>query len=181
MRTGREFALRTALDEVRDDYDVVLLDCGPSLGVLTINALTCADEVIVPLQCETLSHRGVGQLLDTVHDVQRLTNPALRVMGVLPTLFDARVNHARAVLADVTSRYSLDVIEPPIAKSVRFAEAPAQGRSIMSTAAATPGAKAYRALARRLAGLPPEVVAEPPSAAPPPSVVTLPDAAGVRS
>jgi chromosome partitioning protein len=153
-RTGREYTLRAALEELRPDYDVMLLDCAPSLGVLTINALTAADEVLVPLQCETLSHRGVGQLLDTVHDVQRLTNRDLVVLGVLPTLFDARTTHARAVLDDVTSRYGLPVLDPPIAKSVRFAEAPAAGRSILRTAGRTPGAQAYRALARTLAGLP---------------------------
>jgi len=157
-RTGREYTLRSALEEVRPSYDVILLDCAPSLGVLTINALTAADEVLVPLQCETLSHRGVGQLLDTVHDVQRLTNRGLRVLGVLPTLFDSRTSHAREVLADVTSRYGLDVLEPPIAKSVRFAEAPAAGRSILRTAGRTPGAQAYRTLARALAGMPEPVV-----------------------
>jgi chromosome partitioning protein len=153
-RTGREYTLRLALEEVRPLYDVVLLDCAPSLGVLTINALTAADEVLVPLQCETLSHRGVGQLLDTVQDVQRLTNRDLKVMGVLPTLFDGRTTHAREVLADVSSRYGLDVIEPAIPKSVRFAEAPARGRSILRTASRTPGAAGYRALARRLVGVP---------------------------
>jgi len=154
-RTGREYTLRLALEEVRSAYDVILLDCAPSLGVLTINALTAADEVLIPLQCETLSHRGVGQLLDTVTDVQRLTNRDLRVMGVLPTLFDSRTTHAREVLADISSRYGLDVIEPAIAKSVRFAEAPAAGRSILRTASRTPGAEAYRELARRLAGTEP--------------------------
>jgi len=89
-----------------------------------------------------------------VHDVQRLTNRGLRVLGVLPTLFDSRTTHAREVLADVSSRYGLEVLEPPIAKSVRFAEAPAAGRSILRTAGRTPGAQAYRALARRLAGDP---------------------------
>jgi chromosome partitioning protein len=153
-RTGREYTLRAALEDVRPSYDVILLDCAPSLGVLTINALTAADEVLVPLQCETLSHRGVGQLLDTVRDVQRLTNRGLQVLGVLPTLFDSRTTHAREVLADVSSRYGLDVIEPAIAKSVRFAEAPASGRSILRTAGRTPGAQAYRALARRIAGSP---------------------------
>jgi chromosome partitioning protein len=153
-RTGREYTLRLALEEVRPRYDVILLDCAPSLGVLTINALTAADEVLVPLQCETLSHRGAGQLLDTVHDVQRLTNRDLAVLGVLPTLFDSRTTHAREVLADVSSRYGLDVIEPPIPKSVRFAEAPARGRSILRTASRTPGAAGYRALARRIAGVP---------------------------
>ena len=153
-RTGREYTLRLALEEVASSYDVILLDCAPSLGVLTINALTAATEVLVPLQCETLSHRGVGQLLDTVRDVQRLTNRDLQVMGVLPTLFDSRTTHAREVLADVTARYGMPVIEPPVAKSVRFAEAPAAGRSILRTASRTPGAAAYRALARRIMGVP---------------------------
>jgi chromosome partitioning protein len=146
-RPGREYALRTALEEVTQAYDVVLLDCSPSLGVLTLNALTAADEVIIPLQCEMLSHRGVGQLLDTVHDVQRILNPSLRVLGVLPTMFDGRTNHARAVLADVSDRYGLAVLEPAIPKSVRFAEAPAAGRSVLSTAGRTRGADAYRELA----------------------------------
>ncbi len=149
-RTGREFTLRAALEEVSSSYDVILLDCPPSLGVLTINALTGAGEVLIPLQCETLSHRGVGQLLDTVHDVQRLTNRDLQVLGVLPTLFDGRTTHAREVLADVAARYALPVLDPPITKSVRFAEAPAAGRSVLATAARTPGAQAYRELARRL-------------------------------
>jgi chromosome partitioning protein len=150
-RTGREFALRLALDEVSAGYDWVILDCSPSLGVLTLNALTAADDLLIPLQCETLSHRGVGQLMDTVREVQRLTNPRLKVLGVLPTLFDGRTTHARAVLADVSTRYGLPVIEPAIAKSVRFAEAPAVGRSVLRTASSSKGAAAYRELARRLA------------------------------
>ena len=149
-RTGREFVLKQALEDLGQRYDWVLLDCSPSLGVLTLNALTAADDVLIPLQCETLSHRGVGQLLDTVRDVQRLTNRRLRVMGVLPTLFDARTNHAQAVLADVSARYELPVIEPPIAKSIRFAEAPAAGRSVLVTAGTSKGAQAYREVARRM-------------------------------
>jgi chromosome partitioning protein len=151
-RPGREYVLRTALAEVSQAYDAVLLDCSPSLGVLTLNALTAADEVLIPLQCEMLSHRGVGQLLDTIHDVQRILNPGLRVLGVLPTMFDGRTNHARAVLADVSGRYGLTVLEPPIPKSVRFAEAPAAGRSVLATARRTRGAEAYRALAEGLFG-----------------------------
>jgi chromosome partitioning protein len=151
-RPGREFVLRSALEEVSAAYDVVLLDCSPSLGVLTLNALTAADELIVPLQCEMLSHRGVGQLLDTVADVQRILNPGLRVLGVLPTMFDGRTNHARAVLADVSERYGLAVLEPAIPKSVRFAEAPAAGRSVLATAPRTRGAEAYRELAGTLLG-----------------------------
>jgi chromosome partitioning protein len=151
-RPGREYVLRTALAEVSPAYDAVLLDCSPSLGVLTLNALTAADEVLIPLQCEMLSHRGVGQLLDTIQDVQRILNPGLRVLGVLPTMFDGRTNHARAVLADVSGRYGLTVLEPPIPKSVRFAEAPAAGRSVLATARRTRGAEAYRALAEGLFG-----------------------------
>jgi chromosome partitioning protein len=152
-RTGREHVLRLALAEIVDDYDFVLVDCPPSLGVLTINGLTAADEVIIPLQCETLSHRGVGQLLDTVQDVRRLTNPRLQVRGVLPTLFDPRTAHSRAVLADVAARYQIRVLEPPVTRSVRFAEAPGTGRSILTTAGRSKGAQAYREHARAIAGL----------------------------
>ncbi len=149
-KTGREYTLRSALADVAGDYDLIVIDCSPSLGVLTINALTAADEVLIPLQCETLSHRGVRQLLDTVADVQRLCNPDLTVLGVLPTMFDARTNMAKAVLADVAQRYQLAVLEPPITKSIRFAEAPAAGRSVLSTAGTSRGAASYREVARRL-------------------------------
>ena len=132
------------------DYDWVLLDCPPSLGVLTVAALTAADGVLIPLQCETLSHRGVGQLLDTVHDVRRFTNRELEVWGVLPTLYDGRTNHARAVLETISDTYDLDVIEPPIPKSIRFAEAPAAGRSILTTTRSSKGAQAYREVAGNL-------------------------------
>jgi chromosome partitioning protein len=143
-RAGRELVLRGALAELADEYDVMLLDCSPSLGVLTLNALAAADEVIIPLQCETLSHRGVGQLLDTIAEVRRVLNPTLQLHGVLPTMFDARTTHARAVLHDVSERYSVPVLLPPIARSIRFAEAPAAGRSILATAATSRGAQAYR-------------------------------------
>ena len=172
-RTGREHALRIALEDVVDAYDDILLDCPPSLGVLTINALTAADGVLVPLQCETLSHRGVGQLLDTVHDVQRLTNRGLRVLGVLPTLYDGRTNHAREVLADVSGRYGMAVLEPPIAKSVRFAEAPATGHSALRTAGRSAGALAYREHARKLCGVPVDAVPAGPMSAGPMSAGTV--------
>jgi chromosome partitioning protein len=149
-RTGREYILRSALEDLGQDYDVVLLDCSPSLGVLTVNALTAADEVLIPMQCETLSHRGVRQLLDTVQDVQRLCNRDLKVLGVLPTMYDSRTKLARATLADVEDRYGLPVLRPPIAKSVRFAEAPSSGRSVLSTASSSRGAEAYRKIAAKL-------------------------------
>ncbi len=149
-RPGREYVLRSALEGLDTAYDVVLLDCSPSLGVLTLNALTAADALIIPMPCEMLSHRGVGQLLDTVADVQKILNRDLEVWGILPTLFDGRSNHAREVLADVGERYDLPVLEPPIPKTVRFAEAPAVGRSILATARTSKGAQAYRDVATSL-------------------------------
>ena len=100
-RTGREHVLRTVVEDLAEAgtaYDWIILDCPPSLGVLTVAALTASQGVLIPLQCETLSHRGVGQLLDTVHDVRRFTNRDLAVWGVLPTLYDGRTNHARTCL-----------------------------------------------------------------------------------
>ncbi len=154
-RTGREQALAAALAELPDDgaegaYDWVLLDCPPSLGILTVAALTAARAVLIPLQCETLSHRGVGQLLDTVHDVRRFTNRDLEVWGVLPTLYDGRTNHARRVLDTISETYDLEVVEPPIPKTIRFAEAPAAGRSILRTSRSSKGAQAYREVADAL-------------------------------
>jgi chromosome partitioning protein len=148
-RTAREYALREALEEVLDRYEIVVLDCPPSLGVLTINGLTAADQALVPLQCETLSHRGVGQLLATIDDIRRLTNTKLRVVGLLPTMFDGRTRHAREVLQSVGEQYGIPVLDP-IPKSIRFAEAPASGVSILGFAPSHPGAQAYRTLSQAL-------------------------------
>jgi chromosome partitioning protein len=149
-RTGREHALGRALARVRDDFDTVLMDCPPSLGVLTVNALTAADGVLIPLQCEALGHRGVAQLLDTIEDVREFTNPALFVRGVIATMFDTRVKHAHEVLDDVPVRFGLEVLQPPVPKTVRFAEAPGRGRSILDHAPGSAGAAAYRAIAATL-------------------------------
>jgi len=148
MRAGREYALKRALAKL-SDFDVVVVDCPPSLGVLTLNGLTAADEVIVPLQCETLAHRGVGQFLRTVADVQQITNPDLRLLGALPTLYDSRTTHTRDVLVDVADRYDLPVLAPPIPRTVRFAEASASGSSVMA-GRKNKGAVAYRELAEAL-------------------------------
>lgn len=167
MRAGREYALKRALAKItgaaepstedtsrlrgtrKDRYDVVLIDCPPSLGVLTLNGLTAADEVIVPLQCETLAHRGVGQFLRTIADVQAITNADLKLLGALPTLYDARTTHSRDVLLDVADRYDLPVLAPPIPRTVRFAEASASGASVLASRK-NKGAGAYRELAAAL-------------------------------
>jgi chromosome partitioning protein len=149
-RAGREYALSRALDPIKADYDVILVDCPPSLGVLTINGLTAADQVLVPLQCETLSHRGVGQLLETIEDVKSFTNPSLKVRGVIATMFDSRTRLGREVIDDVRTRYGVEVLEPPVPKSVRVAEAPGKGRSVLEHAARSSSAEAYRKLATAL-------------------------------
>lgn len=146
-RTGREYQLRRALEPIRDDYDVVLVDCPPSLGILTINGLTAADAVLVPVQCETLSRRGVGQLLETIEDVRAYTNPDLAVLGVVATMFDGRTRLANEVLASIPETWALEVIGDPIPKSVKVAEAPGRSRSVLEHASSSSPAAAYRALA----------------------------------
>jgi chromosome partitioning protein len=155
-RTGREYLLRGELYDLLDSYDAVLIDCAPSLGVLTINGLTAADEVVIPVQCETLSHRGVSQLLDTINDVRRLTNRGLTVRGLIATMFDPRTNHSREVLRDLLARYELPLLGAPVRKSVRFAEAPTTGSTLIGGGTDVPGAAAYRAIARELLGLEPD-------------------------
>ena len=146
-KTGREYALERALREVLPMYDYVLIDCPPSLGILTINGLTAAQEVVIPLLAEALSHRAVGQLIETLGDIRHFTNPDLEVVGLVATMFDGRTRHAREVLADIGSRYGVPMLEPPVRKSIRFAEATQAGRSIVSFAPSHPGAEAYRELA----------------------------------
>ena len=149
-RPGREFALGRAMDPLLPDYDVVLIDCPPSLGVLTINGLTAASGVLVPLQCETLSHRGVGQLMETIGDVRSFTNPSLEIIGVVATMYDPRTRLAQETLAGVGATYNLEVLDPPVPKSVRVAEAPGKGSSVLKHAPSSPSAAAYRALAESL-------------------------------
>jgi len=151
-KTGREYVLRKALAAVADDYDWVLVDCPPSLGILTINGLTAADEVLVPLQCESLGQRGVGQLLDTIADVRDYTNEGLRIRGAVATLFDGRTNLAHRVVQQVRDDYGIEVFEPYVPKSVKVAEAPEIGRSVLDHAPSSKAAAAYRAIAGQLAG-----------------------------
>ncbi len=149
----REHRLGDALAAASSEYDQILIDCPPTLGLLTIKGLVAADSLLVPVQAELLAFRGVDQLLDTVeYEVQADHNPLLRVLGVLPTQYDPRTKHAKQVIGAIGSTYGLPVLEPTIPRSVRFAEAPAHGRSALSTARRSRGAAAYRELARRLLG-----------------------------
>ena len=149
-KTGREFQLRRGLEPLLESYDFILIDCPPSLGILTINGLTAATEVIIPLQCETLSQRGVGQLLETIDDVRAFTNPRLAVRGVIATMYDSRTRLAQQVIEGMPDAYGLQVLQPPVPKSVKVAEAPAEGRSILQHASSSKGAVAYRELAQGL-------------------------------
>lgn len=146
-RPGREYVLERALRPVIDGYDLVLLDCPPSLGILTINGLTAAGEVLIPLQAELLTRRGLGQLLDTVADVRSYTNPGLTVLGAVITMFDPRTRLARDVVEDIRSNHEVDVLEPFVPKSVRVAEAPGRGLSVLAHARGSAAATAYRELA----------------------------------
>jgi chromosome partitioning protein len=146
-KTGREYALAQALAPITANYEVLLIDCPPSLGILTIDGLTASNEVIIPLQCETLSSRGVGQLLETVEDVRKFTNPHLQVAGVVVTMYDPRTRLGQQVLTSVQDDYRLSVLPPPIPKSIRVAEAPGASMSVLQHAPHSPAAEAYRALA----------------------------------
>lgn len=146
-KTGREVVLKRALAPLVEHYDWTLIDCGPSLGILTVNALTAAQSVIIPFQCESLSHRGVGQLLETVEDVRGYSNPELAILGGIATMFDSRTKLSHAILASIQETFGLEVLEPPIPKSVRVAEAPAHGVSVLQHASSSKPAAAYRILA----------------------------------
>jgi chromosome partitioning protein len=152
-KTGREFVLKRALADIKDRYDIVLIDCGPTLGILTVNALTAADYVLIPFQAETLSDRGVGQLLDTIDDVRHYTNENLKILGGVATMFDSRTNLGKRVLVDVVDIHGLTIIEPPIPRSVRVAEAPGEGVSVLQHARSSRSAKAYQEFAVNLEAL----------------------------
>jgi chromosome partitioning protein len=152
-KTGREFVLKRALADIKDNYDIVLIDCGPSLGILTVNALTAADYVLIPFQAETLSDRGVGQLLETIDDVRHYTNENLEILGGIATMFDSRTNLSKRVLVDVVETHGLSIIEPPIPRSVRVAEAPGEGVSVLQHARRSRSAQAYQEFAKNLEAL----------------------------
>jgi chromosome partitioning protein len=147
---GREAAMRRALAPVLPDYDYVLIDCPPSLGLLTLNMLAAANSLLIPLQCEYYALEGISQLLNTVHLVQRSINEALVIDGVLLTMYDARLNLSRQVAADAREYFGGKVFEAVIPRNVRLAEAPSFGKPIMLYDIASVGAQAYMSVAREL-------------------------------
>jgi chromosome partitioning protein len=147
---AREQTLARALAPVVDSYDFVLIDCQPSLGLLTVNALTAAHGVIVPLECEFFSLRGVALLIDTIEKVQQRLNPGLRLEGILATMYDGRTLHSREVFSRVLEAFGDDVFDTVISRTVRFPETTVAGEPITSWAPDSTGAKAYRQLAREV-------------------------------
>jgi chromosome partitioning protein len=149
-KIGRERALAKALAPVRERYDFVCIDTPPSLGLLTVNALTAADKVIVPVQCEYLSMRGLLQLQNTLSLIREDLNPGVEIEGILPTLVDTRTLHAQEALEILEENFGDRVFAARIRKTVRFAEAPVKGMSVLRYDPGGPAADAYRQLAKEV-------------------------------
>ena len=147
---GRERALQKALLPVRSRYDYILIDTPPSLGLLTINALTAADNVIVPVQCEYLSLRGLVQLEGTLSMIRENLNPTVEIRGILPTMYDSRTLHAREAIEMLKENFGDLVFDTRIRKTIRYAEAPVQGSSVLKYEPSGPAADAYRQLAKEV-------------------------------
>jgi chromosome partitioning protein len=147
---GRERALQKALLPVRHTYDFILIDTPPSLGLLTINALTAADSVIVPVQCEYLSLRGLVQLEGTLSMIRENLNPVVEIRGILPTMYDGRTLHAKEAVEMLRENFGDLVFNTRIKKTVRYAEAPVQGSSVLKYDPTGPAASAYRDLAKEV-------------------------------
>lgn len=144
---ARELTLKRVIDAVRNRYDYILIDCGPSLGLLTVNALTASDKVLIPLETEFFALRGVALLTDTISKVQGRLNPNLEIVGILATMFDGRTIHGREVLERVVEAFGDLLFHTVIRRTVRFPETTAAGEPITSYAPSSPGAAAYRQLA----------------------------------
>lgn len=146
----REFRLKSALAAVESEYDYIIIDCPPSLGLLTLNALTAAKSLLVPIQCEYYALEGVTELFDTLARIRRIHNPGLMIEGLLLTMYDERTNLSAAVAADLRDFYGLQVFQTVIPRNVRLAEAPSYGKPIINYDAHSKGAEAYSQLAREI-------------------------------
>ena len=146
----REYMLKTALKSIKDEYDYIIIDCAPSLGLITINALTAADSVIIPIQCEYFALEGLGKLLNTIKNVQRIHNPDLDIEGLLLTMYDSRLRLSNQVVEEVNSHFPDMVFNSVINRNVRLSEAPSFGESIIMYDAESKGAIQYIQLAEEV-------------------------------
>ncbi|MDY3520819.1 AAA family ATPase [Riemerella anatipestifer] len=149
-RDNREYMLKQALEEVKDDYDYIIIDCAPSLGLITVNALTSADSVIIPIQCEYYALEGLGKLLNTIKNVQNIHNPNLDIEGLLLTMYDGRLRLSNQVVEEVNTHFPDMVFETVINRNVRLSEAPSFGESILMYDAESKGAIQYIQLAEEV-------------------------------
>lgn len=147
---NREYILKHALSSIRDDYDFIIIDCSPSLGLITINALAAADSVIIPIQCEYFALEGVGKLINTINIVQNKINTDLSIEGMLLTMYDSRLRLANDVVEDVKTRFQQMVFDTIIHRNTRLGEAPSHGESVIMFDAASKGAVNYLNLAREI-------------------------------
>ncbi|MFT3875151.1 MAG: ParA family protein [Propioniciclava sp.] len=147
---AREQTLRRVLKPVRDRYDVIIIDCAPSLGLLTVNALTAADQVMIPLECEFFALRGVALLTDTIAKVTDRLNPDLEVLGIVGTMYDGRTLHSREVLERVVEAFGDKVFHTVVKRTVKFPETTVAGEPITTYAPYSPGAESYRTLAKEV-------------------------------
>lgn len=146
----REFLLKNQLDTVRDDYDYIIIDCPPSLGLLTLNALTAADGVVIPMTCEYYALEGLSQLVMTVRRVKKLYNPALEITGILITLYDKRLNLTKTVLSEIEKYYKDRIFSTKITRNVRLTEAPSYGMPVYYYDKSSKGADQYMDVANEL-------------------------------
>lgn len=149
-KENREYMLKNAIEGLASDYDYILIDCAPSLGLLTLNALTAANSVIIPIQCEYFALEGLGKLLNTIKSVQKIHNPELDIEGLLLTMYDSRLRLSNQVVEEVKKHFSEMVFETIIQRNVRLSEAPSYGESIISYDAGSTGANNYLSLAQEL-------------------------------
>ncbi|MDO4224835.1 MAG: AAA family ATPase [Bergeyella zoohelcum] len=149
-KEDREYMLKNALASVKDKYDYIIIDCAPSLGLITVNALTASDSVIIPIQCEYFALEGLGKLLNTIKNVQNIHNPDLGIEGLLLTMFDARLKLSNQVVEEVSMHFPEMVFETIISRNVRLSEAPSYGESILMYDAESKGAVQYLKLAEEV-------------------------------
>ncbi|NAS29870.1 AAA family ATPase [Flavobacteriaceae bacterium R38] len=149
-KDSREYMLKNALNSLKDDYDYILIDCAPSLGLLTLNALTAANSVIIPIQCEYFALEGLGKLLNTIKSVQKIHNSDLDIEGLLLTMYDSRLRLSNQVVEEVQKHFSEMVFETIIQRNVRLSEAPSFGETIIDYDATSKGATNYLNLAHEV-------------------------------